>query len=579
MSLQAEINALQGNRYGRVYTPDFLAEWVASELASEIPDIPKPHILDPACGDGELLTAFKRHRPTSILYGVDIDASAIGFCKARFKRKANFVLSDALLPVDGASYIEGWRKLDIKNSYDGIIANPPWGANLLNERHAYSRAGYKLSNGQFDVWELFVELSMSLLKAGGVASFIIPDSIFLPEHQNLRELVQTKYTILSISRLGEGVFQNVFRGTVILQLKNKAPKPSHKIKVRRLNRNKRSNVLAGELSMTEALADSQHIIAQTEFSADEYSRWSIDTRTDEKQWINTIKAKGGNWSANLISGRGVEISKHGKLLKCPSCHHLNSIPRTKDSINCKHCQLENKYSKFEHTKIIELKPNNLSEGWADLAVGEDVDRYVARRSRSIKLFEPGVKYKDAEIYRTKRLVIRKTGVGIKASILEPGTLTNQVVFHYFIEQQSLLPKFYLSYLAGVLNSRIMFAYHLKVNGDDEWRSHPYLTQKVIERLPIPFPTEGTREWDLAKTIASKVDKMYQKRASRIKLDKEIEALVAGLYEFDKAAMCWVGDVISSAQQLEPMRVLSQIPCSEVTPIKEVNDSVIPLHRK
>lgn len=200
----------------------------------------------------------------------------------------------------------------------------------------------------------------------------------------------------------------------------------------------------------------------------------------------------------------------------------------------------------------------LQIGVVNLAnVAGDVDRYCAFPSRAIRLNVEGINYKNLETYFKRRLLVRKTGVGLKASITTEHCMTNQVVFHYSDSDRNATPEFYLSYVLGVFSSRVMFAYHLRTNGENEWRSHPYLTQKIINRLPIPLPIEGQASWKQARAIAEEVDNVGLDGHISEARDQRIEGLVAGLFGLTGADMPWVHNVISSAQELEPMRTLQR----------------------
>lgn len=565
MSSVVKIQQPKSKTLGKVYTPVFLAQWVAEELAVALPDIPIPKVLDPACGGGELLAAFRRARSRSKIYGVDIDNQAIAECANRFAGKGQFKIADALIPNGKSTFQRAWAELGFPNKFDAIIANPPWGADLLHSRQKFSKTGYTLAQGQFDVWEVFIELAMSLLRQGGIAAFIIPDALFLPEHQRLREFLQSNYTIMKISRLGEGLFKGIYRGTVVLQIQNQLPSTNHKVQVSRLSRSERADILSGNMDLGTVLRNNQHYIAQKNFCEDEFSQWNIDTKTNERKWITAIKNKSGDWCDGLHTGRGVEVSKHGMLLECPTCRWTIPQPKFERKIFCVGCGNDTSSTEYIKTKIVR-KLTSKTDRWASLFVGEDVNRYAAKPSRQLKLLVDGVKYKDLKIYRKRRLVIRKTGVGIKAAIVSDGSLTNQVVFHYYQKNDGKLPDFFLSYLLGVINSRIMFAYHLRVNGEAEWRSHPYLTQKIIGRFPIPVPKENTIEWKQALAIAHIVDQTLLSGNLTQKQDEKIEALVAGLYGFGEAGMAWVNKVISSAEKLEPMRELLNVDIGKIKPV-------------
>jgi adenine-specific DNA-methyltransferase len=46
----------------------------------------------------------------------------------------------------------------------------------------------------------------------------------------------------------------------------------------------------------------------------------------------------------------------------------------------------------------------------------------------------------------------------------------------------------LEYYLALLNSRVVYYYYLKRYGENEWKSHPYLTKKIIFSLPLKVYT-------------------------------------------------------------------------------------------
>ena len=61
----------------------------------------------------------------------------------------------------------------------GVIANPPWGADVGFSPADLRALGYKLAKGQFDSFDLFVELCLSVAPEGAVLAFILPDAPFV----------------------------------------------------------------------------------------------------------------------------------------------------------------------------------------------------------------------------------------------------------------------------------------------------------------------------------------------------------------------------------------------------------------
>jgi adenine-specific DNA-methyltransferase len=100
----------------------------------------------------------------------------------------------------------------------------------------------------------------------------------------------------------------------------------------------------------------------------------------------------------------------------------------------------------------------------------------------------------------------------------------------------------------------MLAYHLSIRGDSQWRSHPYVTQRVIEEIPVPLVAPESWEWKQAVAIAEAVRAKTRNPTSQ-SLDLRIEQLVAALYGLDDGDCKWVLRTLGRAQQLEGIREL------------------------
>lgn len=547
---------------GAVYTPASLADWVARTFI-EMASLPSNAVVcDPACGDGELLRAVQANRPSMTLLGIDVDPSAV---ETALKRKGEgrflFMNCDALGSPD-SSRIPSWAFLFGKKNIDGVIANPPWGADLNASRQELTAIGYSFAKGQFDSWNLFVEATLNNLRPAGTAAFIIPDSIFLPEHARMREFLHSNVQIALIARLGEGFFPEVFRGTAIVIVRKTPPGSDHQVETLRLNREDRSAVLTGKKTLDEIRRAKAHLLPQSRFQNDLFGRWDIDSAISEDAQIHAYTTRRSDWTQWLCSGRGVELSKFGHVDVCPACDFARPASKKPD-LTCANCGHTSRSLDFRKVQIVKDEPSN-SDAFPFL-VGEDVGRYFASPSRYIAKSVSGINYKSQDVYSRRRLLIRKTGVGIKAAIVNQPSMTNQVVFHYFENPALDVPPFFLSYCLGILGSRTLLAYHLRTNGDNEWRSHPYITQKVISGLPIPQPVQGTESWKQARAIATLVDQALARNELTIKLDAKIEGLVAAQFGFDDNSYSWVERVLSQAESLEPIRALQLGSRFRVTP--------------
>ena len=62
---------------GQVFTPQPLAHWVAEILLEALECKKAPVIVDPACGEGDLLHSIKCLNPKAKVFGADIDEDVV----------------------------------------------------------------------------------------------------------------------------------------------------------------------------------------------------------------------------------------------------------------------------------------------------------------------------------------------------------------------------------------------------------------------------------------------------------------------------------------------------------------------
>jgi adenine-specific DNA-methyltransferase len=509
--------------FGAVYTPDHLAQWVAELLVEHAPHA-LTSVLDPACGDGALLRAAQYAAPAVDLVGIDVAANAIGDEAVRSVTADTLLLSEDKIP-----------------EADGVIMNPPWGATLTASRDELRAAGYALAAGQFDSWDLFIEWSIRRMKTGTVVAAIIPDSLFLPEHKATRQMLVEQTAVRVVARLGEGWFPGVFRGVAVVVFVVGTP-DDRPVTCIRVPQDVRREITAGRASL-HAMAGRVAVLAQQSvWAADPLFRMDPTVGRDDVQPLARITSRGGAWTSWFDVGRGVELGKAGNVIACDACGQHLPRPKTYPA-RCAACQ---RGAGWVDVSAVSFDEPDDRSAWARLIVGEDVGRYVARPSRWLRLGLDGIAYKDAEIYRRRKLLVRKTGLGLHAAVDSSGSYTTQVVFHYLPRADA--PDFALDYLQGVLCSRIMLAYYLKRSGETEWRSHPYVTPSILATLPIPRPAEGSREWSQACAIAEAVRRLRAVEPDgRARYELAVDRLVAGLFELDEHECRWATDVIASAQ--------------------------------
>ncbi|WP_051020464.1 Eco57I restriction-modification methylase domain-containing protein [Nocardia araoensis] len=193
-------------RHGRHYTPPVLARFLAQRLLRHVQPSGAGvlRVLDPACGDGELLFAVHREVATRfpgirlVLIGYDLDARALAVARERARaegiaahwRKADFLAVEARL-ADG--------------SFDAVITNPPYvrtqqlggsTAQLLSKRFGL--------RGRIDLTHPFVATLPRLLAAGGVLGLLCANRFLTTKAgANIRRLLLTDLAPVELYDLGD----------------------------------------------------------------------------------------------------------------------------------------------------------------------------------------------------------------------------------------------------------------------------------------------------------------------------------------------------------------------------------------
>jgi adenine-specific DNA-methyltransferase len=553
---------------GAIYTPPYLARWVAHELNRVMSSGARGSVWDIACGDGALLLAVNEIRGQGThLAGADIDENAVHLAQAALPH-ARVVCLDALAahgfsdPVNALIDEFGGRP-------DAIILNPPWGAEVSHSAETLRRTGFELARGQFDSYALFVELALALLPAGGAAALILPDSLFNSEQSPLRRLLLETATLDLVARLGEGFFPSIYRGTAVIVLRKSTPAQSHQVRCLRLRPSVRRLVISQQCRLEDVCLTEGHDVSQTRFLRSPQLHLAIDVKENESGRLDQMEETNPMvWREWCHSGRGVELSKRGDVLMCPTCMFAVPVPRTDKQLRCRSCRISFSPEAGIRERIVMSAKDSVGANgdWRPLIAGEDVRRYESSASRSIRMGVPGINYKDSQTYSGRRLLVRKTGLGLMAAVDCSEALTNQVVYH-FTARDAETDDFLVDYLAGVLNSRFMFAYYLKTRGESEWRSHPYITQRILTELPVPAPIAGTWWARQARAIATAARERGKHRQPSPSAELEIEALVAGLYGFVASDWRWTLGVLQDAQSLQAIREVRLDPAISLTPVR------------
>lgn len=200
-------------RNGLHYTPPALAAFVAERALASAPDRPL-RVLDPACGDGELLAAVAALAPDAALTGYDLDERAVAVAQARLPRAA----------IAHKDFLES----PPAERFDLVVTNPPYvRTQLLDGRAAELVKRFGL-RGRVDLAHPFVAVAPGLLDDGGVLALLCSNRFLSTRAgQNVRTVLDRDLAVREVYDLGDTrLFSAAVLPAVVVAVKGRAAGPT-----------------------------------------------------------------------------------------------------------------------------------------------------------------------------------------------------------------------------------------------------------------------------------------------------------------------------------------------------------------
>ncbi|OQB81199.1 MAG: Modification methylase PaeR7I [Planctomycetes bacterium ADurb.Bin126] len=205
-------------KHGIHYTPTDLAAFLAEQIAQRLPNSRRDvTVLDPACGDGELLEALARAVPASVrerltLVGYDTDHDAVVEAsrnlsglgvKAVDVSAADFLSLAAVDPSMNAGLFAQQAERTIEA--DVIISNPPYvRTQVLGAEQAQQLARRFGLAGRVDLYHAFTMAMLSVLAPDGIIGLLTSNRFLVTKAgATMRRLLHDRLDLLAVFDLGD----------------------------------------------------------------------------------------------------------------------------------------------------------------------------------------------------------------------------------------------------------------------------------------------------------------------------------------------------------------------------------------
>jgi len=516
-------------RHGVHYTPGSLADFLAERIVIALgEDAAVPHVLDPACGNGELLDAIGRLRPAARLKGVDRDSQALAEAGQRLNREGArdfFPVHADFLDIDPLAEASD-RRLPT-NAFDAIISNPPYvRTQVLGAERAQELAERFGLSGRVDLYQAFVRAMTPCLRPGGVLGLLCSNRFLTTLGGTaLRKFLNEEYELVEIFDLGDTKLfaAAVLPAIVIARRKcgSETGEPCSFVRVYETSVNgaARSGVAAPRFdSIVVALAEDadgeieangrvygieRGLLKMGETSKDP---WTL-THDDRVAWLEQIEARTAKTFADVANIRvGIKTTADSVFIR----REWDDLPTDEQPESeliyplITH-HIANRWSRHQGSKLARtvLYPHNVKangkRGSVDLDNFPNARRYLeAHRERlegrtyviraGRKWFEVWVAHQPVD-WPKRKIVFPDISEMPKFFLDESGAIVNGDCYWMAFED-NVDPKL-ISLMLAVANSTFAVAFYDAVCGNRLYAGRRRFITQYVNRFPIPAVDAAT----------------------------------------------------------------------------------------
>jgi len=511
------------NYHQQYYQPTFeeLTQIAASNeyTSKQRTDAQKERNKLPLTPDGKLTTAVKKQIMLNNIFGVDIDTQAVevtklslmlkcmeGETKSSINAEMNFgervlpTLDDnikcgnSLIDVDfydgqldfepgidkkvkAFSWEKAFPKIFKQGGFDCVIGNPPY--RLMQPKETdqsildYFKTHFTVAEFKIDLFHLFFQQGIRILKNGRLLGFITPSSLLNNVYvENLRLWLLDNCKLDTIALTREKVFEDADVYTAVYILEKNS-------QIEENNNNLVKTTIHLEYSKNGGSIN-YDTVKQSRFRETDGNVWNILITEQNINLLQKIKSNSEKLSEKGIINRGLITGDRKKY--------------------------------FSNKKE--------SEKYVPILAGADVFRYYTNPVSEYVLFERpktsgGCWDKEVHLAQHK-IVIRQIGVSPTASLIEkPIAVTGNI---FTVRAESSDEE---KYILAILNSTLI-EYFWKVNFSDFKNSFPQVTIFSLNLIPIKILTSKKLHDEIVHLVETMLQ--LQKEKQQISIPHKLDQL-------------------------------------------------------
>lgn len=550
---------------GAHYTPVGLAQFLARRLVDLVANNSEAlTIMDPACGDGELLKALATELPEEIsnssqFIGFDQDSDAItnlndGWNTENLNARVEDFLSLSFNHSSVPNMFED--ESNVQALADVIIANPPYvRTQVLGAIKAQQLATAFDLTGRVDLYHAFLVAMTNALRPGGILG-VITSNRFLSTRggTSIRQFLESNYDILEVIDLGDtklfeaAVLPAIFIGRKRMKKEVQSSVKSKFIRIyedpkSKSTKKKKSiyEILNSEINGSYAVADHTYKLVTGSLTLNDPSEpWKLICRKEES-WLSKVESKAQYSLGSLMKIKvGVKTTADSIFIRkdwTTLPHELQPEPELLrsiiDSSDCKRWQTDlNKSSEKILYPYVSIDGKKQLLDLANYPKTRSYFEHHKKRLSSRKYIQESNRewYEiwvphNPSYWDQVMLVTPDISATPKFFFTSEHSIVNGNC--YWLTLRQGLPNDYLFLILGIVNSRLMTQYHdLAFNNKLYSGRRRYLTQ-YIEKYPIPN-IKNPHATELIELVKERVFGVLN-IDSQIHLEGKIENAVCKLY--------------------------------------------------